>query len=289
MSLWGSKTSASAGWPGPTPSIWIWVSALAGDDVGVGDHQAGRRRPSPLPSTPSPQAVPNTRTTLWRAARTPGLARMRALGRRDVGGGTVDRRERIEARQRVEDRARRGQDLVQGAQDRRVLDVGAQRPRRRRVQGDGADDPGDPQADARGQRGAEEPVHGPQSRDPQRRAHAGAQPLQAAGEHATGQQRAEQAEQRRVGRAIPLAEQQRGQAGAEERAHREPGQRQRADDEPLHVAVEGQEHGEADDDPVQRTHRRASGASTRETVREAHAREGSAHFTHHDPRSGCKS
>ena len=79
-------------------------------------------------------------------------------------------------------------------------------------------------------------------------------PLQAAGEHAAGQQRAEQPEQRRVRGMRSAAEQQRRQAGAEKRAERETDERQHPDDESLVVSVEGQQGGEADDHPVQTGH-----------------------------------
>ena len=81
-----------------------------------------------------------------------------------------------------------------------------------------------------------------------------AEPLEAAGEHAAGEQRAEQTEQRRVLRVRAAREDQRRQPGPEERADREPGERQRPDDEALHVPVQGEQHDEGDDHPVDRGH-----------------------------------
>ena len=68
------------------------------------------------------------------------------------------------------------------------------------------------------------------------------------------QQRTHEREQRRVGRARPLLEQQRPQPRAHQRAGREADQRERADDQSLHVAPEGHQQRESDDDPVQRRH-----------------------------------
>jgi hypothetical protein len=61
----------------------------------------------PEPSMARPQAVPSTRTTLREALR-------------------GNRRQRVQTRERVEDRAGWGQNLVEPAQDRRSLDVGPQ-------------------------------------------------------------------------------------------------------------------------------------------------------------------
>ena len=81
---------------------------LAGHDMGVGDHQAGAAT-QPLPSTPRPQAVPNTRTTLRLAASTAGLARIRRVGADTSAAGPRTRGQRIDPGQRVQDRSRRRQ------------------------------------------------------------------------------------------------------------------------------------------------------------------------------------
>src|ERR1700744_3248919 len=86
MSLWGSRTSTWAGGAGPPPSIWIWVSLSPATTWALVTTRPGATT-QPDPSTPSPQALPNTRTTLWRAALTPGLPRMRASGAATLGAG----------------------------------------------------------------------------------------------------------------------------------------------------------------------------------------------------------
>ena len=92
----------------PTSTI---VSLLAGDDVRVGDDDARARPPSPEPSIASPQAVPRTRTTLRAAALTAGVRSDPAWGAATSGAGPVIVRQRIESRERVQDRARRRQQL----------------------------------------------------------------------------------------------------------------------------------------------------------------------------------
>ena len=65
---------------------------LARDHVGVGDDEAVGAATQPEPSTPSPHAVPRTRTTLPRGrAHLAGRARSPRVGARHVGLGPVDR------------------------------------------------------------------------------------------------------------------------------------------------------------------------------------------------------
>ena len=70
-----------------------------------------------------------------------------------------------------------------------------------------------------------------------------AESLEAACEHAAGEQRADQAEQWRVLRMGSPWQQQRPEARAEERAEGEPDEREGTDDEPLEVAVEREQAG----------------------------------------------
>ena len=102
----------------------------------------------PEPSTPSPQAVPRTRTTERPARQTSGSVAIPRVGRRDRGGRADDRGRRVDAVEGVEHRARGRQQLVEAAQDQRALDVAAQVGGAGSVQGDGAEDPDD----ARGRR-----------------------------------------------------------------------------------------------------------------------------------------
>ena len=101
------------------------------------------RAAQPEPSTPSPQAVPSTRTTEPPAPTTSGSVgdrrrRARATGAAgpmiEGAGSTRSSAFRTGARGR--------QHFVEAAQDHRALDVGAQPRGPRRVQGDGAEDPG---------------------------------------------------------------------------------------------------------------------------------------------------
>ena len=72
-----------------------------------------------------------------------------------------------------------------------------------------------------------------------------AEQLQAGGEDAADQDRADQREQRRVRRRGALLEQQRPEPRAEERPAGEADERQRSDDQALGVTPDGHEHREA--------------------------------------------
>ena len=78
--------------------------------------------------------------------------------------------------------------------------------------------------------------------------------LKATREHPAGEQRAEQTEQRRVLRVRSTGQQQRSEPRADERAEPEADERQRTDDEALHVAVEGEQRRERNDQPVDAGH-----------------------------------
>ena len=109
----------------------------------------GRRpRPSPSPRRPGRRPCPRTRTTLAGRRARPGRARSPRGGAGTSASGPSIVRERVEARERVEQRARRRQHVVEALQDRRALDVAPQLARARRLQRDGADDPGEPSASA---------------------------------------------------------------------------------------------------------------------------------------------
>ena len=130
---------------------------------------------------PSPQAVLSTRTTEPPGVEDVGVGgdrsgRAAAIG---VAGPVIDGR-RVDPVEHVEHPAGRRQHVVELAQDHRVLDVGAQLRRPRRVQGDGAEDPGETQrhrADQRRPTRPVGPVHAPGWRISRRRS-ASAKPLQ---------------------------------------------------------------------------------------------------------------
>ena len=197
----------------------------------------------PLPSMPRPQAVPSTRTTLRArrrarrgAARIPASgAGTSAAGPRTAGSGS-----------------KRASALRIGP-DGGSSWLSSRRIAERWMSARSGGEPEDwsataptihaiPRPDARGQRrarAAPSTVRRPGSRSAERACTP--MPSKPAGQHPARQQRAEQAEQRRVLRVRAAGQHQRRQPRADERAEREADQRQRADDEALHVAVERQQ------------------------------------------------
>ena len=166
--------------------------------VGVGDHLARAAHPAgPLDAEPARGAEhPHDAR---RGGAHGGLARDRRKRRADVGRGAGDGGQRIQARQRVEDRPRGRQHPVELAEDQRALDVAAQLGLTGRLRGHRRGDPHQPQADARAQHRAEGAVDHAKPGQPQRAAQAQAEPLQAGGQERTRQQRAHQSERRGVG------------------------------------------------------------------------------------------
>ena len=248
----GVEDDTCAGSAGPTPADLDRGVALAGHHVGVGHDQPGRAPPS---RCPRPPARRRCRTRARRCARgrraPPGCAEDPPGRRRHVGGRAAHRRQRIEPRQRVEDRARRRQQLVElasgspsaGCRGAAARAGRLRAPPRRRSRRS----PRPTQAVSTAP-SSPSTVRSPGSRRRERtRAPRPSRPLAST---PPAEQRAEQAEQRRVRRPRSLAEHQRRQPRADEGPDREPDQRQRADDEPLQVAVDGQQDGERDDHPV---------------------------------------
>ncbi len=183
----------------------------------------------PEPSTPSPQAVPSTRTTEAPARDHVRVADDLRIGRADRGGRADDRGRRVDPVERVQDRARGRQHVVEAAQDQRALHVGPQLRGPRRVQRDGAEDPDEAQrhrGDQRGAAGAVGQVQHAAVPD-QSRAQPQRQALQGHRHQRPRHQRAERRAQRRIGRLRPLVQHQRPDPAPGERPHREPDQRQR--------------------------------------------------------------
>jgi hypothetical protein len=148
--------------------------------------------------------VPRIFTTLrW-------VARDARVGRTDIGLRTLDLGERVEAGERAQDRPRRGQVLVERAQDRGALDRLAELAGAGRLQRHGAEKPHQPEPQAGHQGAAGDPV---EHAEPVAEAVAQPEPdqLEAGGQHAADHQRPDQREQRRVGRLGALREQQRPQ------------------------------------------------------------------------------
>ncbi len=208
------------------------------------------------------------------------------LGRRgDVGGGAADCRQRIDASERIQDRAGRRQQLVELLEDHRPLKVAAQGDRAGRLHRQRTRNPRDPEPDARGQRRPERPVHLTQPRESQRGPSAGSDAFEPTGDQRADQQRADQREQRGVRGVGAAVEQQRAKPGAEPCAAGEPDQRQHPDDEPLRVAEDRQQHAETHDQPVEPGHavsalpRRSSGVAGCPSCAEFGGAHGRASFT----------
>ena len=229
---------------------------LTCDDVGVGDDQAGTGHPArALDPEPAGRAEhPHDRIA--------GIDHLRVFDNRGIGRGhrrrrSDDRGSRIDPVQRVEDRPRGRQHLVEAAQDQRALHVGAQLGGAGRVQRNRPEHPGQPQRHRGDQSRSARPVGEVQE------ALAANQPssqvereaLQGHRHQGTRHQRPQGRAQRRVGRLRPLVEHQWAQPAADERADPEPEQRQRSDDQSLPESPEAEGQGESHDRPIQNRHR----------------------------------
>ncbi len=95
---------------------------LAGDDVGVGHHHARARHP---PRALDPQSAGGAEDAYdgGGGGADIGVAQDPAGRRGDVGARAVDLGEGVDARERVEDRPRRRQELVEALEHDRALDV----------------------------------------------------------------------------------------------------------------------------------------------------------------------
>ncbi len=164
------------------------------------------------------------------------------------------RRQRIQPRERVQDRARRRQQFVELAQDGRALDVRAQLVLPRRLRRHGCEDPHDAQTERRAERRAEQAVEQAQAREEEGTAQLEPQALQPAGEDPAGEQRTEQPEGRGVGRGRSAWKQKRTQTSSEECTKREPAEGEHPDDEAPPEAKTGQDGRKRDDDPVELCH-----------------------------------
>jgi hypothetical protein len=230
-----------------------WTTVLAGDDVRVGHDEvvaggpAGALDAEPAGAAEDPHDV---RSRGGDARPAQHLGR----GRRDARVGTLQLRQRIEARERVEDRPRRRQRRVEPSQHLRLLHLRAQLADAWRLQHDRARDPHQPERQRRRQRRAQCAVEQADPWQPQHAAHAHPERLQDARQQAADQQRAREREQGRVRGVRAVRQQQRTDARADDRAEREAGERERANDEPAHPAEEREEGDERDDDPVDRGH-----------------------------------
>ena len=209
----------------------------------------------PEPSTPRPQAVPSTRTTERRRGSTSGSVAIAASGAGHRRRRADYRRRRVDPVERVQDRPRRRQDLVEAAQDQRLLDVGAQARGSRRVQGDRAEDPGEPQRDRGDQRRTAGAVGQVQDGPADHlRPQAQRKALDRDCHQRPGDQRPKRGAERRVGGLGALGQEQRAEPAAGKCAEREADQGHRADDQSLPVTPQREGEGEGDDGAVENSH-----------------------------------
>ena len=172
---------------------------LAGDHVGICDHDVGCGHPARALDGEAAGAADHPHDAV-RRRRHAWFVGDAGRGGADVRRGPRDRGQRVQPRERVQDRAGGRQQHIQLAQDRRVLDISAQPSPARRLRGDGGEDP----HDAQSQHASEgRPEHAVEQPDP-RHHECSPQPqpnsLQAACENEARKERPEQAEGGGVGR-----------------------------------------------------------------------------------------
>jgi hypothetical protein len=218
------------------------------DHHAVADHPSAALHPEAAGRAEHPHDAPASALHL-------GIARDPRVRRGHVRRRTVDLRERVEAGERLQDRAGRREPLVQLAEDRRALDRLAQLGRPGRMERHGARDPHEPQPEARHQH---RPGHAVEHAEPlaQAVAQVEAEQLEPAGQDAADQQRSDQGEQRRVGRLRPLLQEHRPKPGTQKRAAREADERERPYDQALGIPPNAHQARKSDNDPVERRHRR---------------------------------
>src|SRR4029077_8145471 len=164
------------------------------------------------------------------------------------------RRQRIEPRERVQDRPGRWQQDVQLAQDSRALDVDAQLTLARRLGHDGCHDPNDSQPERRAKRRAAQAVEQAHPGDDQRASHHEAEAFHPTREDRAREDRADQPEGGRVRRGRSLRQQKRTQARSEECTNGEAAEREHADDEAPPEPESGKDCRKRDDYPVELRH-----------------------------------
>ena len=196
---------------------------LAGDHVGVGDDLVGSRRPAGALDR-EPAGGPDHADHAVRGRAHAGLARDARRGRRHVRRGTGDRGKRVQPRERSEDRAGGRHHLVQFAQDRRLLDVGAEPALPRRLRRHGGDDPDDPERERDAEQRAERAVGEACARQHDHAAQPQSEALEAAREDRAREQRAHETEGGRVRRRRAFGQQQRAEPRSDEGAQGEAGE-----------------------------------------------------------------
>ena len=120
--------ACAGGWP-PTSTV---VSRSPATHMRVGDHLVRARHPARALDRQAAGGAEHAHDAARGRAHARGPADL-GQRRRHVGRGAGQLRQRIEARERVQDRPRGRQQLVELAQDDRALDVRAQLPAARRL------------------------------------------------------------------------------------------------------------------------------------------------------------
>ena len=251
-SLRGSNDTATASRPGSRPRSSTPRVLLPRDHVRVRDHQTRRRRPSPSPRRRARTRSRGSSRRSRAAARTPSARAIDA-----VGAGT-----------RASGPSMRGNGSSRASASISPLDGGSHVLSWRRIverctsrraspplaSASAPSTQRDPEPDARGQHRARHAVQ----RRGRGRSHPPAQSrpdaFESDREHHPGDQRTDESERRRPGRAAAVVEQQRPDARPHPGADREPDQRERARHETLRPAEQAEQHHDAHDQPVDAGH-----------------------------------
>ena len=179
------------------------------------------RATQPEPSTPSPQAVPSTRTTLRLAARTSGSRAIRAVGGATSALGPLICGKGSKRASALSSRPDGGSVSFSAWMIWERWIVAAQLARARRLERHRAGDPPQHEARAGDQHGPADAVEEAERR-PEPAPQLEAEHLEAGREDAADQEGSAEREQRRIGRARPVLEDERAHARTQERATDEP-------------------------------------------------------------------
>ena len=216
----------------------------------------------PLPSTPIPHASPRMRTTDADARRTVGIGGDRRAHRRRRRRRPRDRRERVDPREQVQQPARR-HDLVEPAHDVR-----------RRTACRSVGWPGRSSAEALSTQTSTSPVRRAEQRAGGGVEEAERRQLQAVAQERAGEARhrleheradsgADEGRDRRPRRGRAAVQQVRPDARAPVRAGGEPGERERAGDQPAAQPAERRDRDDAQCNPVHGRQRHAAQSRSR--------------------------
>ena len=226
--------------------------ALSGDDVRGRDDELGRRDPARAGDAQPARRAEDADDARRRLPHA-GLPQERRVGRLRRTGRADDRRERVDALDRVQQPAGRD-DLVQPREHLRPLHRAAQLRLPRDVQQDGARDPYRDEPRGRAQHEPARQVERRERGEVQRAAQG------AAGERADGLEEecadagAEQRDDRRVRGRLPVGEQRRREPTADDRPDRDTCECEPTGDEALPQPEVRRERDDRESEPVDRGH-----------------------------------